>query len=616
MANLGFDRWYLTHAGRNLGPLSAAQLLDLLSSNQVAAHEIVWPEGVDVGITVQRFLEKVRAETVPGWMAEFPCAPFAKPAEGWYHMPQQERRGPFAPESLIELAARGELRPEDVLWRHDANGWTAFKAKNVVSFPPPGNPWPSWVKDIARIENLNLPTPRPAAQVPTWLEEAKQTELATDQHGKPPVAPASPRAAALPDWMTDAMVKPMPSSPAPVPPPPPTAASGVTPDWLNDIRQIEESLRRRLVQALAATQAARPSAVPAPPAVQKPAATAPRPVTAGASAARTAERHAWPLSHDYNEVIQNPAQCFADPELRQGVAVTNALGLPVPCSGSFADVYALQTPSRKLAVKCFTHRIPGLQERYVEISKHLKQVQVPFIVDFEFLEQGIRVRDQWYPVVKMQWVEGLPLNTYVRDQLGSPETLQTLCRMWVRLASRLRKADLAHGDLQHGNVLLMPGARTGTFRVRLVDYDGMCVPALDLLKPIEVGHPGYQHPQRRRDGTYGLEIDRFSHLVIYTALRSLTVGGRNLWDKYDNGDNLLFTQKDFENPQGSALFQELRQLSDPGAKGLIEALAMACQKPLEQTPPLEEVVSTTLGKASGGEESSYTILSVDSGQKK
>jgi hypothetical protein len=36
----------------------------------------------------------------------------------------------------------------------------------------------------------------------------------------------------------------------------------------------------------------------------------------------------WPLSQDYNEAIQNPAHCFADPELKQDGAVTNALGLP------------------------------------------------------------------------------------------------------------------------------------------------------------------------------------------------------------------------------------------------------------------------------------------------
>src|SRR5271155_5253072 len=128
----------------------------------------------------------------------------------------------------------------------------------------------------------------------------------------------------------------------------------------------------------------------------------------------------WPLSQDYNEAIQTPAQCFTDAELKQGEAVTNALGLPVPCSGNFADVYAVQTPRRKLAVKCFTRQIPGLRERYVEISKYLQQVRLPFMVEFQFLEQGICVQGRRYPVLKMQWVEGLPLNTLVRKQVDNP----------------------------------------------------------------------------------------------------------------------------------------------------------------------------------------------------
>jgi hypothetical protein len=47
----------------------------------------------------------------------------------------------------------------------------------------------------------------------------------------------------------------------------------------------------------------------------------------------------WPLSQDYNEAVQSPARNFADPDLCQGKAATNALGLPMPCSGNFADVY-------------------------------------------------------------------------------------------------------------------------------------------------------------------------------------------------------------------------------------------------------------------------------------
>src|SRR5260370_28401586 len=133
----------------------------------------------------------------------------------------------------------------------------------------------------------------------------------------------------------------------------------------------------------------------------------------------------WPMSQDYNEAIQNPATSFSDPELRQGQVVTNAMGLPMPCSGNFADVYAVVSPNRKWAVKCFTRDIPGLRERYIEISRYLALIQLPFLVEFKFLDQGIRIRGHWYPVLKMHWVEGLTLNHFVRTHIGQPQVLHT-----------------------------------------------------------------------------------------------------------------------------------------------------------------------------------------------
>jgi hypothetical protein len=301
---------------------------------------------------------------------------------------------------------------------------------------------------------------------------------------------------------------------------------------------------------------------------------------------------AWPLSQDYNEAIQNPSTCFTDAELRQGKAVCNALGLPQPCSGNFADVYAVQAGSKKWAVKCFTRQIPGLQQRYAHISSYLRQVNLPFMVEFSFLEKGIQVRGTWYPVLKMQWVEGFALNAFVRDNLDKPQLLHALCQIWLKMATRLREANLAHCDLQHGNVLLVPG-KVGALSVRLVDYDGMCVPALELLKSIELGHANYQHPQRLREGSYGQHIDRFPHLVIYTAIRALSLGGKGLWDRFDTGDNLLFTQKDFQSPRSSELFKALVQIDDAEVRQLAQAVSIASQKPIEQVPLLEELVGQT-----------------------
>ncbi len=297
----------------------------------------------------------------------------------------------------------------------------------------------------------------------------------------------------------------------------------------------------------------------------------------------------WPLSQDYNEAIQNPAHCFADPDLRQGEAETNDLGLPQPRSGNFADVYAVVTGKRKWAVKCFTRKIPGLQERYQQISLHLAQVKLPFMVDFTFQEKGIRVRGLWFPILKMQWVEGPTLNQFVKSNLDKPQVLETLCQLWVKLSTRLREANVAHCDLQHGNVLLVPANRAGALTIKLVDYDGMCVPALTLLKSVEVGHPAYQHPQRQREGIYSLEVDRFSHLVIYTALRALMIGGRQMWDKHDDGDNSLFRPSDYQYPTKSAVFYEILKMSREQDRKLVRVVMEALSGPLDRVPLLDQL---------------------------
>ena len=174
---------------------------------------------------------------------------------------------------------------------------------------------------------------------------------------------------------------------------------------------------------------------------------------------------------------------------------------------------------RMWAVKCFTRPVAGLGERYAKIDEHLREARLPFAVGFRFLPEGIRVRGQWFPILKMEWVEGFTLNEFVRQQANKPEQLEALLGMWVRLCKRLRDADIAHADLQHGNVLLVPGETANKLKLRLIDYDGMWVPALASKPSGEAGHPAYQHPARLQGRAYTAEVDRFPHLVIGCALR-------------------------------------------------------------------------------------------------
>jgi hypothetical protein len=310
----------------------------------------------------------------------------------------------------------------------------------------------------------------------------------------------------------------------------------------------------------------------------------------------------WPQPTEYNEAIQNPHHCFSDPELKGGQVVEDALGMPRPYSGNFADVYQVRGPSQAWAVKCFTREVRGLQARYQAISNHLAGGTPSFMVNFRYLVEGIRIGGSWYPILKMDWVEGFTLNEFVRRHADKPQVMFNLARMWVKLSLQLRRARMAHADLQHGNVLLVPGDKTSQLSLRLIDYDGMHVPALARSPSGEVGHPNYQHPQRLREGVYSAEVDRFVHLVIYTALRCLIVGGRELWDKYDNGENLLFREQDFRNSQESQLLLDAWQLPDPDIRRLIGHLVLGSQTALDKVAMLDEVVGSEgrpLGLTSG-----------------
>jgi hypothetical protein len=302
----------------------------------------------------------------------------------------------------------------------------------------------------------------------------------------------------------------------------------------------------------------------------------------------------WPNATDYNAAVQNPQLCFRDDDLRRGQTVGDLFGLPRPHSGNFADVYQIQGgDGQSWAVKCFTRPVAGLRPRYQAICEHLQQTQRAFMVEFHFLDEGIHVRDQWLPLVKMRWVEGLRLNEFVREQLSKPLVLERLAQMWVRLAQELRDAQMAHGDLQHGNVLLVPSTRSSLLSLKLIDYDGMFVPALSDRPSAEVGHPNYQHPRRLRDGGYDGAMDRFAHLLIYTALRCLRIGGEDLWQRHDNQENLLFREEDFRQPSKSRLLGDLWDITDRDCRNLVGHLLLASLGPLSVVPTLDELLASS-----------------------
>lgn len=289
----------------------------------------------------------------------------------------------------------------------------------------------------------------------------------------------------------------------------------------------------------------------------------------------------WPTMSDYQDALQNPRFSFSDAELARGVPVTDRLGLPKPVTGGFASVYQVNCDGRKWAVRCFLHYHQDIEQRYAAIGRFLQSAKLPYTAGFQFLGRGVRVQGQWYPVLKMEWVEGEPLNAYVERNRADGPAMRRLAEQFARMTRDLRQAGIAHGDLQHGNVMVVGG------NLRLVDYDGMFVPTLRGMPSHELGHPNYQHP-RRSDRDFGPYLDNFSEWVIHLSLLALSIQP-GLWEVAGAGDEqLLFSQKDFTDPRASSVLRALSETRDDTLRqlGTTFRSILACQD-ISQIPAID-----------------------------
>jgi hypothetical protein len=287
----------------------------------------------------------------------------------------------------------------------------------------------------------------------------------------------------------------------------------------------------------------------------------------------------WPSPQDYNEAIQNLLANTQDPQLQKGHVGVNALGLPRSASGAFASVYRVHCGDVSVAVRCFLRDIRDQEQRYKHISQFVQNDTLPYTVTFDFLPTGIRVGPRWVPVLKMDWVEGHNLDLYVEKNLGSPEKIARLADSFLTMCRDLQNAGIAHGDLQHGNIIVCGE------ELRLVDYDGMYVPAMKGMRSNEIGHRNFQHPMRGAND-FGPHLDNFAAWVIYVSLRSIAIDPKLFTDLAAGDDCLLFRRDDFVEPEHSFAFAVLENHPNEEVRSLAKFLRWQAGAAVADVPPL------------------------------
>ena len=292
----------------------------------------------------------------------------------------------------------------------------------------------------------------------------------------------------------------------------------------------------------------------------------------------------WPSARDYCEAILDP-DSLVDRELREGTLECHPGGRPKTFTGTFTTTFHFETASGGVAFRCYVRGYDDLARRYRTIADVLRYARIEGLCKTQYLAEGICVRGAWWPAVKMDWVAGRALNAEVEARLDDPDGMLALAMRFGETVRSLGVLGIAHGDLQPANIIVTDG------ELRLIDYDAMFLPAIAGLPQTEYGHRNFQHPKRRLARFDG-RLDRFSSIVIYTALVALSTD-RTLWARFNDGENLLFRAHDFTSDGQSELFRTL--LANNATSGLTEVLLAACRMPVEDVPTLEHAIAAAAG---------------------
>lgn len=258
-------------------------------------------------------------------------------------------------------------------------------------------------------------------------------------------------------------------------------------------------------------------------------------------------------------------------------------------AGSYAVVFKANDGFRQYAIRCFISSAEETVMRYRKISNYLKTISASWVTNFELIDDEIFVNDRLYPVLKMDWIDGQLINTYVSQILNNNHEISELQKEIAQVSKSLETNQVGHGDIQCGNILIVKD-EMGLAKIKLIDYDGMYIPDFKNQPNLEKGRSEFQHPKRTQYD-YNERMDRFPFWVMLTALEALKYD-KSLWLEVMQGgfntlDNFLFTIEDFKTPYNSKLFNRLSQLNQPSLNYYLNKLKAFCSSDISAVTELE-----------------------------
>lgn len=249
-----------------------------------------------------------------------------------------------------------------------------------------------------------------------------------------------------------------------------------------------------------------------------------------------------------------------------------------------------------------------LQERSQLVSQELSRIhglmpkhQHRYFIDYDYRERAISVNGSVLPGIIMPWVNGRPLDQYIREH-NDRTSLLDLASEFMKMFQTLRKYGIAHGDLSNTNILITPEGK-----IKLIDYDSVFVPSMQNYKgsrafyQITGGQAPFQHPERlAKDHLMSVDDDNFSQHVIYLSLLAMAYKPELV--NVISDKELLFTPIDLQSRGAftkTDIYKKIDSIDNPEVEFRLAEMTKALSGSLSQVksildlnPP--EIIKTSL----------------------
>lgn len=221
----------------------------------------------------------------------------------------------------------------------------------------------------------------------------------------------------------------------------------------------------------------------------------------------------WPEATDYAAALAHGSLDLTPLIAGQPEFVHQRFSQPVGRTGSSAVVYPIEIDEQRKALRLFTRAPDVPLERYRRLAgERFDQtpLQIPQVVPNSVVVDGVA-----FPALVGPWIEGPNLDDWVDDRVedGDVGALVAMRGQWLDIVRSMQAQPMAHGDLQHGNVIV-----TGNNQLELVDLDGVWTASTADLVPNERGHEHYQHPEFTPTRDWNQFADTFPAAVISLGL--------------------------------------------------------------------------------------------------